>query len=184
MSCPICLTHIKQPTKLGCEHQFCRTCIHKWKQEKNQCPLCRVAIQKPHTYNLRPRRESNIELNLIDRDNLPDDFHFNQFLLDHNYINEERSTRTSTNRLRYRYIAEEIKYYSKQLSLARDRDDALSIQVSYIDHVIKVVQHNKSLLKKNHRVAAIIREKIHVWLNHEKQYVREKAIQWKFILEN
>jgi hypothetical protein len=184
MSCPICLTDIKRPTKLSCEHQFCHTCINKWKKEKNQCPLCRIPIQKPHTYNLRPRRESNIELNLIDRDNLPDDFHFNQFLLDLDYINEERSTRTSTNRLRFRFIAEEIKYYSKQLSLARDREDALAIQVSYIDHIIKVVQHNKSLLKKNHRVATIIREKIHVWLNHEKQYVREKAIQWKFILEN
>ena len=182
MSCPICLTHIKRPTKLGCEHKFCYTCIHKWKQEKNQCPLCRIAIQKPHTYNLRPRRESNIELNLIDEDNLPDDFHFNQFLLDHNYINEERSTRTSTNRLRYRYIAEEIKYYSKQLTLSRDRDDALTIQVSYIDHIIKVVQHNKSLLKKNRRVVNIIREKLNTWLNHEKQYVREKAQQWKFIL--
>ena len=46
-------------------------------------------------------RESNMELNLIDRDNLPDDFHFNQFLLDQDFINEERSTRTSTNRLRF-----------------------------------------------------------------------------------
>lgn len=184
MSCPICLTHMKQPTKLGCEHQFCRTCIHKWKQEKNHCPLCRVPIQKPHTYNLRPRRESNIELNLIDEHNLPYDFHFNQFLLDQDFLNQERSTRRSTNRLRYRFIAEEIKYYSKQLSLARERDDALTIQVSYIDHVIKVVQHNKSLLKNNHRVVNIIREKLNTWLNHDKQYVREKAIQWKFILEN
>jgi len=184
MSCPICLTHIKRPTKLSCEHQFCHICIHKWKKEKNQCPLCRVPIQKPHTYNLRPRRESNIELNVIDEENVPDDEEFNQFLLDLDYINEERSTRTSTDRLRFRFIAEEIKYYSKQLSLARERDDALAIQVSYIDHIIKVVQHNKSLLKKNRRVATIIREKIHIWLNHDKQYVREKAIQWKFILEN
>ena len=113
-------------------------------KEKNQCPLCRIPIQKPHTYNLRPRQESN----LIDEDNLPDDFHFNQFLLNQELINEQRITRTSTDRLRFRFIAEEIKYYSKQLSLARERDDVLTIQVSYIDHVIKVVKHNKSLLKK------------------------------------
>ena len=184
MSCPICLTHIKRLTKLSCEHQFCHTCIHKWKKEKNQCPLCRVPIQKPHTYNLRPRRELNIELNLIDEDNLPDDFHFNEFLLEQDFINEERSTRRSTGRLRFRFIAEEIKYYSKQLSLARERDDALAIQLSYIDHVIKVVQHNKSLLKNSRRVVNAIHEKLHLWLNHEEQYVREKAGQWKFILEN
>ena len=184
MSCPICLTHMKQLTKLGCEHQFCRTCIDKWKKEKNQCPLCREPIQKPHTYNLRPRRESNIEPDIIDETNLPDDFHFNQFLLDYDYINEERSTRRSTNRIRYRFIAEEIKYYSKQLNLSRERDDAVTIQVSYIDHVMKVVQHNKTLLKKNRTVVNVIREKLQLWLNHENQYVREKAQQWKFILEN
>lgn len=181
MSCSICLTEMKQPTKLGCEHKFCHKCIDKWKKENNQCPLCRTPIQKPHTYNLRPRRETHIESNLIEEHNLPDDFHFNQFLLDQDF--EERSTRTSTNRLRFRFIAEEIKYYSKQLTVARERDDAIAIQVSFIDHVIKVVQHNKYLLK-NHRVATIIREKLHSWLNHEKQYVREKAIQWKFMLEN
>tara|TARA_A100001015_G_scaffold265498_1_gene313925 strand:- start:8503 stop:9069 length:567 start_codon:yes stop_codon:yes gene_type:complete len=188
MSCPICLTDVKQLTKLSCKHQFCHTCINKWKKEKNQCPLCRIPIQKPHTYNLRPRRQSNLrprrQSNLIDEDNLPDDFHFNQFLLNQELINEQRITRTSTDRLRFRFIAEEIKYYSKQLSLARERDDVLTIQVSYIDHVIKVVKHNKSLLKKNRRVARIIREKIHFWLNHDKEYVREKAREWKFILEN
>ena len=56
--------------------------------------------------------------------------------------------------------------------------------ISYINHIMKVVQHNKSLLKKNRRVINVIREKIHEWLNHDKQYVREKAGQWKFILEN
>ena len=188
MSCPICLTTMKRPTTLNCDHQFCRACIGKWKQEKNQCPLCREQIQIPHTYKLRPRnnsrtvRDSNSENDLPD--DLPDDYWFNLFLLNQEFLNEERRTRRSTNALRYRFIAEDIKYYSKQLSLARQREDYIHIQVKYIDQVMKIVQYNKALILNNTRVKEIIHEKINMWLQHNELAVREKAHQWKFILEN
>lgn len=183
MSCPICLTTMKVSTTLNCQHKFCRTCIRKWKQEKNQCPLCREDIHKPHTYNLRPRRETRPEDNTHVQD-LPDDYWFNLFLLNQEFLNEQRRTRSSTNALRYRFIAENIKYYSKQLTLARQQDNYIHIQVSYIDQVMKIVQHNKSIILNNNRVKQIIYDKINQWQAHNEPFVRDKAQQWKFILEN
>ena len=54
MSCSICLDSLKNPCKLNCSHEFCITCIRKWKQKSGKCPLCRIEItQDLNPYNLR-----------------------------------------------------------------------------------------------------------------------------------
>ena len=45
--CSICLNKIKYKTGINsCNHYFCFTCIYKWTNEKNKCPLCRKNYNK------------------------------------------------------------------------------------------------------------------------------------------
>ena len=43
--CPICLGPINNPIKSNnCLHLFCEVCLTMWLQRKNECPICRKAI--------------------------------------------------------------------------------------------------------------------------------------------
>jgi|UniRef100_A0A6C0BRH1 hypothetical protein len=44
MACSICFNHIHEKYILKCNHVFHETCILKWTQIKNECPLCRCVI--------------------------------------------------------------------------------------------------------------------------------------------
>jgi hypothetical protein len=47
-ACSICLQEIMcLPVRLSlCQHMFCRSCIGKWLQQSNACPLCRTDFEK------------------------------------------------------------------------------------------------------------------------------------------
>ena len=45
--CVICQCYLHQSDdycKLNCGHLYHNKCIHKWKKERNECPLCRKQI--------------------------------------------------------------------------------------------------------------------------------------------
>tara|TARA_B100000674_G_scaffold467219_1_gene451980 strand:+ start:61 stop:837 length:777 start_codon:yes stop_codon:yes gene_type:complete len=51
--CPICLENKKLSTLL-CGHNICITCMHTCHKNKNECPICRMEIEKcPECYNFR-----------------------------------------------------------------------------------------------------------------------------------
>jgi len=43
--CPICMENITDGITLNCNHQFCDGCITRWRQTRNNCPLCRSEIE-------------------------------------------------------------------------------------------------------------------------------------------
>jgi len=45
MSCPICLEEINELETTTCNHNFCKSCINKWLEEHNNCPLCRCNLK-------------------------------------------------------------------------------------------------------------------------------------------
>ncbi|XP_078073400.1 zinc-binding protein A33-like [Mustelus asterias] len=54
LMCPICLDFFTDPVSLGCEHNFCRSCITRyWEMAINSCPECRQAFTER---NLRVNR--------------------------------------------------------------------------------------------------------------------------------
>uniref|UniRef100_A0A061RNG7 RING-type E3 ubiquitin transferase n=1 Tax=Tetraselmis sp. GSL018 TaxID=582737 RepID=A0A061RNG7_9CHLO len=48
-SCPICLNDILDPKEKAvvtpCFHVFCRSCLQRWLQQKNLCPLCKGRVR-------------------------------------------------------------------------------------------------------------------------------------------
>ena len=44
MECPICMRPIINKCSLECGHHFCFSCIEKWCDEKNNCPICRSIV--------------------------------------------------------------------------------------------------------------------------------------------
>ena len=69
--CCICL---EEPSTLelasinGCTHNFCFTCIEKWSERENTCPLCKTRftkidrVNKPPPYKKRKRGEQRTKL--------------------------------------------------------------------------------------------------------------------------
>lgn len=39
--CPICMDTISSAGVVGCGHEFCFDCIHRWASTENSCPLCK-----------------------------------------------------------------------------------------------------------------------------------------------
>ena len=39
--CPICMDTITTAGVIGCGHEFCFDCIHRWSNTENSCPLCK-----------------------------------------------------------------------------------------------------------------------------------------------
>lgn len=50
--CAICYETNSLET-LTCNHEFCKECIHKWKEEKMSCPVCRHVITPNLTFSTR-----------------------------------------------------------------------------------------------------------------------------------
>lgn len=45
--CPICLGAVKKPAFVAyCMHQFCFRCIRHWAQGREDCPVCRQALEQ------------------------------------------------------------------------------------------------------------------------------------------
>lgn len=44
LTCSICTEMYVNPHTLGCSHNFCKTCIQKWREQKDTCPICRKKI--------------------------------------------------------------------------------------------------------------------------------------------
>ena len=42
--CMICLSSLKNPRVLPCDHEFHKVCINKWLNEKLECPVCRLEL--------------------------------------------------------------------------------------------------------------------------------------------
>jgi hypothetical protein len=49
-SCSICLIDKIANCQTNCRHNFCKSCIEKWMENKNSCPMCRKNII--NIYNL------------------------------------------------------------------------------------------------------------------------------------
>jgi len=46
-TCSICLSSIEKQGLLDCcQHEFCFTCIEKWSQTENTCPMCKQRFAK------------------------------------------------------------------------------------------------------------------------------------------
>ena len=45
-SCSICITDKIANCQTNCGHNFCKSCIEKWMENKNSCPMCRNKITK------------------------------------------------------------------------------------------------------------------------------------------
>jgi len=43
--CPICIDKAKNPYPLVCDHSFCGSCLDKWKENHDNCPLCRQPLE-------------------------------------------------------------------------------------------------------------------------------------------
>ena len=48
VKCPICMDLVKQSktTTTKCGHQFCSSCLDKWEEQSNSCPMCRAQLQE------------------------------------------------------------------------------------------------------------------------------------------
>ena len=44
LDCSICNDIFENPFVINCGHTFCEKCINKWREEKDDCPLCRSDI--------------------------------------------------------------------------------------------------------------------------------------------
>ena len=45
--CSICFNPLKTPTRIiPCNHIFCKSCLKLWYKSNNNCPLCRITIDK------------------------------------------------------------------------------------------------------------------------------------------
>ena len=44
-TCPICFDNIKNTITTKCNHIFCNSCLNKWLDNNNSCPLCRTIIR-------------------------------------------------------------------------------------------------------------------------------------------
>lgn len=44
INCTICLEEIKNKKELKCGHVYCKSCINKWFETNNICPICREVI--------------------------------------------------------------------------------------------------------------------------------------------
>lgn len=45
--CPICLGAVRKPAYVAyCMHQFCFRCIRHWAQGREDCPVCRQALEQ------------------------------------------------------------------------------------------------------------------------------------------
>lgn len=61
VTCCICLdipTHEELSSINGCSHPFCFTCIEKWADRENTCPLCKARFLKIEKVN-RPKKRKN-----------------------------------------------------------------------------------------------------------------------------
>ena len=60
MECAICLDTYdsSNAVKLNCSHNFHNECIEKWKNVKNECPVCRESIDnEEHVVVIEPLQE-------------------------------------------------------------------------------------------------------------------------------
>ena len=55
-TCPICIDKVKFPYPLVCKHSFCGSCLDKWKENQDNCPLCRQLLE---VINLRTTRSKS-----------------------------------------------------------------------------------------------------------------------------
>jgi hypothetical protein len=56
--CPICYEEVTKGTSTTtrCKHVFHQTCLQRWMEENNTCPMCRATLkERPTTGQLRPR---------------------------------------------------------------------------------------------------------------------------------
>ena len=44
-TCSICIDKVKFPYPLVCKHSFCGSCLDKWKENHDSCPLCRQPLE-------------------------------------------------------------------------------------------------------------------------------------------
>ncbi|XP_044763912.1 E3 ubiquitin-protein ligase CHFR-like isoform X2 [Coccinella septempunctata] len=45
LECSICQELFIKAATLNCSHSFCSSCIHRWKNQRNHCPICRRPIE-------------------------------------------------------------------------------------------------------------------------------------------
>ena len=58
LSCPICLSIVRQPTATECLHRFCYDCIETaLRLGKKECPSCRMPVATRRAF----RRDDNFE---------------------------------------------------------------------------------------------------------------------------
>lgn len=90
MKCTICYERIKDNSiKLDCQcnYYYHKTCIEKWKNRSNTCPLCRKSIDK---------RKNNIT------NNISNNITFMNPITEIYYV--RRRNRTEMNNIGYNYI--------------------------------------------------------------------------------
>lgn len=46
--CPICQETTATPKITSCQHTFCVSCLDKWLETNNTCPMCRSQISEPN----------------------------------------------------------------------------------------------------------------------------------------
>ncbi|KAK5970618.1 Zinc finger C3HC4 type [Trichostrongylus colubriformis] len=44
--CSVCHENFSSPIKLSCSHIFCTSCIDRWLECENTCPICRAVVEK------------------------------------------------------------------------------------------------------------------------------------------
>lgn len=54
-NCTICYEDQNNPTKMKCNHSFCKVCIDKWLEKHSTCPICRAVVkERPHIETILP----------------------------------------------------------------------------------------------------------------------------------
>ena len=49
LTCAICQSIYKNPTRISCAHTFCELCIKEWLKKNANCPMCRKKVSKNQT---------------------------------------------------------------------------------------------------------------------------------------
>lgn len=62
--CPICMCEMSNKKTTSCGHSFCKSCITKWCENNNECPLCRKDIKNEIIKNLDTNLDRTYFINL------------------------------------------------------------------------------------------------------------------------
>ena len=65
MDCSICYETIKEKALVDCNHNFCHSCIQKWKHQKMSCPLCREILPPVIRFCTRKKMYGEDSSNLL-----------------------------------------------------------------------------------------------------------------------